>query len=494
MADTYTAQAARLADARVGPPHSQRPQVRTLQAIALALVWTAVAASGIVFVEPAPVDALMLGVLWALPIVGLVRVTPPLLAYLTIWLVAAACALVGSLNAADSKVAITHAVVTVFLTLTSFVITAFVMRRPAKHVHLIFHAYALAAAIAASAALVGYFRLLPGVAELFTRFDRASGTFKDPNVLGAFLVPPLIFLLHRLLTRGGVKIVRTALWAGIIGLAILVTFSRGAWINLIVSVTIFGYLAFVTAPTNRQRLKILSAGFAAVCVAFMLLAIAFQIDGVADQFASRATPQQSYDEGPEGRFGGQQKAMRLILAHPFGIGAQQFAPQHHVEEPHNVYIYTFLNAGWLGGLIFAIMVAVTILYGLRHAFKRTASQPLFIVAISCFTALSLEGLIIDLDHWRHFHLLMALVWGMMLGDRVFVRAKRARDPRVLIERVAMIVTNRPPRDLVPVANKAAPVRFIRRVSTARREAGRTDSRPSRASGRTFARQVPEQVI
>ena len=105
--------------------------------------------------------------------------------------------------------------------------------------------------------------------------------------------------------------------------------------------------------------------------------------------------------------------------------------------------------------------------------------------------LSLEGFVIDLDHWRHFHLLMALVWGMMLGDRVLASANLMRSPRAAVERVAMLVTRRPPRDLIPVVNMAAPVRFIRRVSTARREAGRADSRPSRASGRTFARQVPE---
>ena len=462
-----------------------------MHAIALAFVWIAVAAGGIVFIEPAPVDALMLGVLLVLPIVGLVRFTPPLLAYLTIWLVAAACALVGTINAADSKVALTHAAVTLFLTLTSFVVTAFVMRRPAKHVHLIFHGYVLAASIAAAAALAGYFRLVPGAFELFTRFDRASGTFKDPNVLGAFLVPPLVFLLHRMLTRGGAKVIWAAAWAGIIGLAVLLTFSRGAWINLLVSVTIFGYLAFVTAPTNLQRLKILGAGFAAVCAAFMLLVIALQFDGVANQLANRATMDQTYDEGPEGRFGGQQKAMRLILTNPFGIGAQQFAPQHHLEEPHNVYLYTFLNAGWLGGLVFAIMVALTALYGVRHAFKRTSTQPLFIVAISCFIAHALEGFVIDLDHWRHFHLLMALVWGMMLGDRVIAGATQMRDPRFVFRRAEMIVPSRPARELVVAATQSAPARFIRRVSTARRETGRTDSRPSRASGRTFARQVPE---
>ena len=468
-----------------------RRRIGAVHAMVLAFVWLAIAAGGIVFIEPAPVDALMLGVLFVLPVVGLVRITPPLLAYLTIWLVAAACALVGTINAADTKVALTHAAVTVFLTATSFIITAFVMRRPAKHVHLIFHAYVLAASVAASAALAGYFRLFPGAYELFTRFDRASGTFKDPNVLGAFLVPPLIFLLHRMLTRGGARLIWAALWAGVIGLAILFTYSRGAWVNLALSVTIFGYLAFVTAPTNLQRLKILGAGFVAICAGFMLLAIALQIDGVAEQLANRATMDQSYDEGPEGRFGGQQKAMRLILANPFGIGAQQFAPHHHLEEPHNVYLFTFLNAGWLGGLVFAIMVALTVVYGIRHAFKRTPTQPLMIIAISCFIAHAVEGFIIDLDHWRHFHLLMALVWGMMLGDRVLVRDLATFDPRKVFKRAEMIMTSRPPRPLVEAIAEQVPARFIRRVSTTRREAGRIDTRPSRATGRTFARRVPE---
>ncbi len=487
-----------------------RQRMGAVHAIALAIVWFAFALSGIVFVEPAPVDAMMFGLLLMLPVLGLIRITQPLMLYLTVWLVAAACALIGTLAAADTKVAMTHAFVTLFLTLTSFVISAFVMRRPSKHAHLIFHAYVFAAAIAAIAALAGYFQLFPGAYELFTRFDRASGTFKDPNVLGAFLVPPLVFLLQRMLTRGGLRFLWAALWAAIIGLAVLFTFSRGAWINLALSVTIFAYLAFLTAPTNLQRLKILSAGLGVVCGAFMLLVVAMQIPGVGEQLASRATMDQSYDQGPEGRFGGQQKAIRLILNNPFGIGAQNFAPQHHIEEPHNVYLYTFLNAGWLGGLIFVLLVVLTIVYGIRHAFKRTSTQPLFIVALACFVALAAEGMIIDLDHWRHFHVVMALVWGMMLGDReIQHRVRLAIDPRNVFRRAEMIVTSRPPRPLIaaPVAATSAPAaaRFMRRVEGAcvvtshvesprvdssRRDMGRADSRPSRAAGRTFARQVP----
>ena len=136
----------------------------------------------------------------------------------------------------------------------------------------------------------------------------------------------------------------------------------------------------------------------------------------------RASLDQSYDEGPEGRFGGQQKAAGLILQNPLGLGAQQFVPQYHHEEPHNVYLTMFLNAGWLGGLLFLGLVGTTSVWGLRHAFVRCATQPLFLVVYACFVAHVLEGSIIDLDHWRHFYLLMALVWGLMLSGT------RARDP------------------------------------------------------------------
>jgi O-antigen ligase len=456
--------------------------------LALALVWITFASSAVVFSEPAPVDILMLAIIGVLPILGLVRITPPLLAFFTVWLVAAACALVGTINAANLKTSLVHATVTLFLSLGAFVIAGFVMRRPLQHTNLILQAYAFSALIAALAGMVGYFNLFPGAFEIFTLYGRASGTFKDPNVYGPFLVPPIVYFLHRMLTRGAATLPWTGLCALVLTFGVLISFSRGAWFVLASSIAIFGYLAFVTAASHLQRLKIVGAACMAATMALVVVVAALQIDSVADQLSNRANLDQSYDQGPEGRFGGHEKAKRLIVLNPLGIGPQQFSPQFHLEEPHNVYLAMFLNAGWLGGLIFAIMVFLTCLYGLRHAFKRTAAQPLFIVAYACFVAHALEGFIIDLDHWRHFHVLMAIVWGLMLGDRQIVRRLATFDPRHVFRRPEMLVASRPPRQLVATA----PVRetFIRRVPAARRDAGRGDSRPSRAQGRTFARQIP----
>jgi hypothetical protein len=107
----------------------------------------------------------------------------------------------------------------------------------------------------------------------------------------------------------------------------------------------------------------------------------------------------------------------LILSHPFGLGAQQFDGYYHVEEAHNVYLTMFMNAGWLGGIIFAGMIALTGIYGAWFALQPSALQPLFFVAYGAFVGHALEGFVIDLDHWRHFHLLMAICWGLMLSDR-----------------------------------------------------------------------------
>jgi O-antigen ligase len=443
-----------VAPARIGPVHR----------FALCCVFLTFVTSGVVFTEPAPVDLGLMFCVLMLPLIGLVRITPPLLLYFSIWLTAVALKLIAAVNAVEPAKAVAHTAVTFFLVLSSFVVAAFVMKRPLRHARLIMGAYVVAAVIAALAALAGYFNLFPGATELFTRYGRASGTFKDPNVFAPFLVPAVLYLLHLILTRSLGRAMLAGAFAGLLMLGVLLSFSRGSWMVLSVSIGIFAYLSFVTARTNLARIKILGGGIAAVSLGLVVMLAAFQLDGVKAQFESRATLDQTYDNGPEGRFGGQQKAKRIILENPFGIGAQQFAPHFHMEEPHNVYLAMFLNAGWLGGMIFAGLVALTVLGGARHALRPTRSQALFIVAYACFIGHALEGFVIDLDHWRHFHLLMALIWGLMLGDREVVGAAvRAVDPRAMFRRAEMVVGQRAARPLTPAL--PAPVRYARRPQT-----------------------------
>ncbi len=460
---------------RVSPGlFSSVPRIGAVHRLALALVWVTAVSGAVVFTEPAPVDLFTIGLIVVLPVIGLVRFTPPLLVFLAVWLVVLATTLLATVNAVDVPKALIHNGISVYLYLSTFVFAGFIVRQPSRHTNLILHGYLVASLLAAVVGIAGYFDLPAGAFELFTRYGRATGTFKDPNVFGPFLVPALMFMAHRVLTRPLHRALGSVLGAGLVGFALLLSFSRGAWMALGIALAIYAYLAFVTAATNRLRLKIVTFVIGGGLVATLLLGVTLQFDKVGRLFEERAAVTQSYDEGPEGRFGGQQKARNLILEKPFGIGAQQFAPNHHFEEPHNVYLAMMLNCGWLGGLLFLFMVALTCLYGLRHAFRRTLSQPLFLVVYACFVGHAVEGYLIDLDHWRHFWLLMAMVWGMMIGDRRLVAAVPLADPRSIFDEPEMIVPQRTARVLRPA----------RRVISAKPVARRATHRPEHPQGRT----------
>lgn len=406
------------ARARSAPELAPAARKSWAHGLSLAAVWLAFAVSGIVFSEPAPVDALMLGLGVLLPAAGLVSFTPSLVTYLALWLIAAAGGLIACTVSNDFSDSAVFTAVSVYLTLASFVIAGFVANGPNAHTRLIFNGYLVAALIAAGAGLVGYFGLLPGAYDLFTKFGRAAGTFKDPNVFGTFLIPPAIYALHLAVERPVRHALLPLIASAVLVLAVFLSFSRGAWMALALSVVAYGYIVVVTSASSLQRLKIACLGALGLVVAALAIVAALQIDSVADLLGERASLTQSYDVGPEGRFGGQEKAIGLILDQPVGIGAKQFASVYHHEEVHNVYLSMFLNAGWLGGAAYSFLVSVTLVLGARHLLRPSPSQPLFQIAYACFLAIALEGFIIDSDHWRHFYLLLALIWGLMAGNGV----------------------------------------------------------------------------
>lgn len=388
-----------------------------MHAASLAAVWLTFAASGIVFAEPAPVDLLLIGLVILLPLVGLVTFTPGILGLLVLWLGIAAAGFLAAPLAADPGEAATHTAVSLYLSLASVALAAFIARNPQPHADLVLNGTMWAALVATLAGIVGYFALLPGADELFTRFGRATGTFKDPNVFGAFLVVPVLYCLSLAVERRGARAMAPVAAAAVLALGVLLSFSRGAWINLALAVAAFAYLSFILAATHRARLRIAVLAATAIAAMAIVAAAAIQLDQVGDLLAERAELTQSYDEGPEGRFGGQQKALRLVAESPLGIGAQEFGTTRHHEEAHNVYLSMALNAGWLGGGLFVLLNALTLVLGARALLLHGPLRPLLIIAVASFLATALEGVIIDTDHWRHLYVNIALVWGLAEAAR-----------------------------------------------------------------------------
>jgi len=393
--------------------------------LALAYVWITIALSSIVFSEPALYDVLMLGAALILPVAGLVGFSRGLALYLLLWAAIVAGGFVATTQAGILDAPTTHVGITLYLALSSVVMVGFVAQSPDRGIRLIMSAYLLAALIAACAGLIGYFKVVPGAYGLFTTdFGRAQGTFKDPNVLGAFLVPALLYVLNVVMRAGIVRASFCVLATPILLFGSLLAFSRGAWINLAVSLFAYACFTFTTVSTHRQRLKLVVYVVLGAMFAAGIFAAALSIPTVSELMVERASFEQSYDVGPEGRFGGQQKALGLVLTHPLGIGALEFGRAHHHEDVHEVYLSMFLNAGWAGGTLYLALVLLTIGVGLRQVVDDRGGDGTSAVLVAAFIGMALEGVVIDTDHWRHFYLIMAMIWGMALAQPSVRRRSR----------------------------------------------------------------------
>jgi O-antigen ligase len=327
-----------------------------------------------------------------------------------------AAGLIATTQAGVLNVPTTHVAITLYLAASSVVMAAFFADRPERRIRFVMSAYMTAAVVAAAAALIGYFSLVPGAYDLFTEFGRARGTFKDPNVLGAFLVPALLYAFNVVLTA---RFARATLWAVLMPLLLfgtLLTFSRGAWLNLAVALALYAYLTIITAATNRLRFKLGVFVVLAGVLVLGVFAAAQTIPKVADLLGERATLEQSYDVGPEGLFGGQKKAAELIMTHPLGIGALEFARVYHNEDVHQVYLNMYLNTGWIGGTLYLFLVLTTLVLGFRQAVHDRGGSGVRNVVMAAFFGMAIEGLVIDTDHWRHLYLIMAMIWGLAVSD------------------------------------------------------------------------------
>ncbi|MEZ5842337.1 MAG: O-antigen ligase family protein [Hyphomicrobiaceae bacterium] len=379
------------------------------------LRWLAAAAlvsSSVVFSEPAPVDVLLAGFTVALLVLGCGRPGWVAGAGVGLWLIVAGFGLAGTAMSPDVGDAARFQLVTLYLALATFALAAFIAEDPERHFHLVAMAYLAGALIAALAGLAGYFKLIPGAYELFTNYGRARGSFKDPNVFGAALAPAFCYVAWIVLREPRRLGVAALPVLGVLAIAILLSFSRGAWISVAASLGLMLLVLVASARRrgDRNRLMVMSlAGAGAVAVAVVL---AMQIDSVRGLLTERASLTQSYDVGPEGRFGGQAKALALLVDSPLGIGTHTFRTHHHHEEVHNVYLTTFMNAGWPGGFAYIAVVALTLGIGLARLVTYSRLQGPLIVATAAFLGLIIEGFIIDTDHWRHFFIVTAMIWGL----------------------------------------------------------------------------------
>ena len=221
------------------------PAVAFTERLLLVVLYVTVLASSVAFIEPSPHDALM-GVLAVACLIAGIRFERHVALLFLLLLVWNVAGLISLLNVAGKEQTTQYAGTSIYLMVAAVLFASLFAHNTMPRIVTVRAAYVLTATVISVAGIAGYFNLFPHAHDLFATYDRALGGFKDPNVFGPFLIWPALVVIERMLARrihlADVMIV------GVLLLALMLSFSRGAWFHFAVSCAVMMILAFA-----RQR-------------------------------------------------------------------------------------------------------------------------------------------------------------------------------------------------------------------------------------------------
>ncbi len=384
-----------------------RPQLAAVTVAGSAMVTFAVFLSGFVIAEPAPYELFLVGLigLWALFGLKISRYVAPLLALLILFMTGG----ILSLTVMDDlETGPMYMAVSGFLALSSVFFAAIIEARHDR-LKLIFNAWVAAAIITSLLGILGYFGAIPG-GEQFTLYDRAKGAFQDPNVFGPFLVAPSLYLIHGLLTERLTRAPLKVIGILIMAFGLFLSFSRAAWALYLFCACALILIMLLKERTGAFRLKILVLTLSGGILMIGALVVALQIPQVADLFSSRTQLVQDYDGGHLGRFERHRIGLLMSMEKPLGIGPMVFS-KIFPEDEHNIWLKSLTSYGWLGFVCYVILICWTITIGFRFLLLNRPWQPALMISWIVLIGHTAIGNVIDTDHWRHFYLLLGIVWG-----------------------------------------------------------------------------------
>jgi O-antigen ligase len=396
-----------------------RPGLVSDYPFSLPLLWLLLAVSSIVFFEPAPYDLLGIGLLFIFFGLGL-RI-PAGIGYVAVLLgIFLFGNLISSLFADDPSSTWRANWIRFYMVATWLMFTSLVYENPQRVLPVLWSGYIFAAVMAVCIGLLGYFGFGALVEQVVEHADDAGGRvralFKDPNVFGPFLVPVAIYSLAKLeATSSNAKFRFLGLFMLLV-YGILISFSRGSWLNLGVSLLFYFILRLLTLRSARQKGRLLLVGATLAAISTMAFGWLISTEKTQLQLSQRAVLVQPYDIGEGGRFTNQLRVLQEGVANPIGIGPGQ-SDRHFGIAAHNLYLHVLIEAGWIGAFGFYAFVFLTLMKSFRFAFQPSEIQGVYIATLACTVGILVQSFFIDSTHWRHLYLLFAMLWGPLLASQ-----------------------------------------------------------------------------
>lgn len=389
--------------------YSVQPISAPMRLLARRIFDFAVFTSFFVMIEPAPTDLLFILLIPVL-LLGGVRKTRVIGAgpmvgvafYLIFSFVSTAILLDAASiqwNAAIRALAIETYMILIFLVTAYFAKTG--GDRAFLQIMLLWLAGAVIAAALGVLAKLGAF----GDSALFFRDTfriRVSSTFKDPNVFGPFIIPPMLLCLWIMAAGPLRRAVPAGAAIGLLAAGLVVTYSRGAWFHAALSLVIFALVLLNDRKTFHGVAVTLIGGL--LCAPFLLMIFS---NGLGAEYLESRLTLQTYDDE---RFSAIIESTNIALEKPFGIGPNQglFAS---IILPHNTFIVFAYHNGILAAFGFCIIFFDAFYRCFIGMVKREPGWVKYGFLFSIFAGLFVLMNVIGAIHWRYLFLLMGLAYG-----------------------------------------------------------------------------------
>lgn len=347
-----------------------------------------------VMIEPAPIDL----VLAFLPIIVLLRTR---IINRTALLIAAAYFAFSCLGISLSVmfgdmrpgVLLSYVIVQIFL-LVGVISLYEVFRRSEASILLFFRAFVIGAVISTVIVLALHFSGSGWEAIYRDEFKvRLSGFYKDPNVLGPYLIFPFAALLFSARDLGLSK--PWTIFALPVFILIIMTLSRAAMGGALVTVAATLALTMQIGLTRNSLTTGSVLLLLAVPVTFAnwekLIHVVQKME-----FLTTRLSLQSYDTH---RLEEIKNGILLGVENPFGIDPGIFGKIFNTSNPHNLFVGKLVDAG----LIPAVIMVGFLLYPIARAVQvgiPSRNKLLIVLAGTLLTHVAIS-MVIYSHHWRH---------------------------------------------------------------------------------------------
>jgi len=284
---------------------------------------------------------------------------------------------------------------------------------------------ALLSAVVAIGSL--YFAVSGVVPEWLLVEGRPKAFFKDPNVLGPYLVPAVVAFLYQAAHSRSLGKLFYLLCALVCALGIVATASRGAWLNLAVAVAVFTILG---------RTKALTVALVAITTGLLLAlvigpgSLSASAPDLFELFASRMQLQ-DYDAD---RFLASRRAWELGLQYPIGVGPGDITSRMGLAamDPHNTYLRIWAENGPAALLLFLVIVgAATISTFLAWFNTSGRTREAMACALALLVGVLVNAAVVDALHWRHFWVIVGLC--VFASHALYGRLNSHRSTRSVVQ-------------------------------------------------------------